>query len=377
MNSKVFLGLCAVLCVCQTARAQFVYMVNPDNTVTITGYQFPNGCGFALNIPSNIDGLAVTSIGENAFFGGTCLTSVTIPGCVTGIGYSAFAQSGLTNVTLGYGLVSVGVHAFYMTGLTSVTIPGSVTTLDSAFVYCPDLTNVTIANGVTGIGDEAFSVCDSLRHVTIPASVTSIGFESFSGCSSLTAVTIPSGSIGTYAFNACVGVTNVTFGNGVTSIGDGAFVGAPLSGFITIPASVGFIGSGAFSGCRANVFFAGNAPASDDPPFEIFDPDITTYYLPGASGWSYAFFQYPAGPPAVLWNPLFQTSAGSFGIQSNQFGFNVTGTANIPVVVESCTTLTGSVWTPLQTLTLTNGSYYFSEPSQTNLSGRYYRIRSP
>jgi hypothetical protein len=46
-------------------------------------------------------------------------------------------------------------------------------------------------------------------------------------------------------------------------------------------------------------------------------------------------------------------------------------------VVEACTNLGSPVWIPLQTLTLTNGSFYFSEPFEGNLTGRYYRISSP
>jgi hypothetical protein len=79
----------------------------------------------------------------------------------------------------------------------------------------------------------------------------------------------------------------------------------------------------------------------------------------------------------VLWNPLIQTSDGSFGVQNNQFGFNFTGTTNIPVEVEACTNLANPVWTTLQSLTLTNGLVYFSEPLQTNSSGRFYRISAP
>jgi len=94
--------------------------------------------------------------------------------------------------------------------------------------------------------------------------------------------------------------------------------------------------------------------------------------LPGTTGWSSTF----AGLPALLWNPLIQTGDGSFGVQNYQFGFNITGTANIPIVVEASPSLAGPVWTPLQTLTLTNGSFFFSEPFQPNLSARFYRISS-
>ena len=42
-------------------------------------------------------------------------------------------------------------------------------------LYCTSLTSVTIPNSVTSIGDEAFHDCTSLTSVTIPNSVTSIG----------------------------------------------------------------------------------------------------------------------------------------------------------------------------------------------------------
>jgi hypothetical protein len=75
-------------------------------------------------------------------------------------------------------------------------------------------------------------------------------------------------------------------------------------------------------------------------------------------------------PLVVLWNPQIQTGDGSFGVQNNQFGFNITGASNIPIAVEACTNLASPVWIPLQSLTLTNGLFYSREfrlPSQSNL----------
>jgi hypothetical protein len=105
----------------------------------------------------------------------------------------------------------------------------------------------------------------------------------------------------------------------------------------------------------------------------FYDADATMYYLPGTSGWN----SPSAGRPAVLWNPLIQTGGAGFGLQHNQFGFNITGTANIPIVVEACTNLASPLWTPLQTLNLTNGLLYFSDSQWTNYPGRFYRISSP
>ena len=95
--------------------------------------------------------------------------------------------------------------------------------------------------------------------------------------------------------------------------------------------------------------------------------------MPGTTGWSNPF----DGLPAVLWNPLIQASGASFGISNSQFGFNITGTANIPIVVEACTNLVNPVWSLRQSLTLTNGLFYFSEPVQNSRTGRFYRISSP
>jgi hypothetical protein len=119
-----------------------------------------------------------------------------------------------------------------------------------------------------------------------------------------------------------------------------------------------------------NVFFAGDPPAIGSSPFG--GTPATIYYLPTASGWTNTFSQ----KPAVLWNPAMQTGGGEFGVRGNQFGFNLTGTPNIPVVIETATNLASPAWTPLLSTTITNGSIFFGEALQHN-EGRYYRIRSP
>jgi hypothetical protein len=45
--------------------------------------------------------------------------------------------------------------------------------------------------------------------------------------------------------------------------------------------------------------------------------------------------------------------------------------------VEACTNLANPVWTSLQSLTLTNGLFYFAEQFQSNEASRFYRISSP
>jgi hypothetical protein len=81
--------------------------------------------------------------------------------------------------------------------------------------------------------------------------------------------------------------------------------------------------------------------------------------------------------PAVSWNPVIQTSDGSFGMSNGQFGFNIRGNTNIPIVVEACANLANPIWTPVQSMTLTNGLAYFSEPFQSNAPTRFYGLTFP
>jgi alpha-tubulin suppressor-like RCC1 family protein len=85
-------------------------------------------------------------------------------------------------------------------------------------------------------------------------------------------------------------------------------------------------------------------------------------------------FTYLAAP--LIWNPQIQ-GGGDFGIQANQFGFTISGSTNLVVVIEACTNLVNPVWIPLQTNTLTDGVFYFSDPAWTNYSSRFYRLLQP
>ncbi len=208
------------------------------------------------NIPHTIKGVTVTSIGDQAFYNCTSLTSVTIPDSVTSIGDRAFRYCiSLTSVTIPDSVTSIGDSAFYgCESLTSVTIPDSVTSIGScAFYGCASLTSVTIPDSVTSIGGSAFYGCTSLTSVTIPDSVTSIGGSAFYNCKSLTSVTIPGSvtSIGWSAFYGCASLTSVTIPDSVTSIGDYAFYGCTSLTSVTIPDSVTSIGDYAFYGCTS------------------------------------------------------------------------------------------------------------------------------
>jgi hypothetical protein len=134
------------------------------------------------------------------------------------------------------------------------------------------------------------------------------------------------------------------------------------------------IGDVALSSCTSltSVHFQGNAPSFGS---NVFDGDTNAwaYYLPETTGWGPTF----GGRPTSLWNPVIQASGPSFGVQTNQFGFTITGTTNTPFVVEASVDLVTASWISLQTCTLTSGPIYFSDPQWTTSARRVYRLRLP
>jgi hypothetical protein len=111
----------------------------------------------------------------------------------------------------------------------------------------------------------------------------------------------------------------------------------------------------------------------------VFDlsNNVKVYYLPETTGWPTPPPAPFGGRPTVLWNPQVLTSDASFGVGTNGFGFTITGSSNLVIVVEACTNLGSPIWSPVGTNTLTGGSSYFSDPEWTNYPTRLYRLRSP
>ena len=130
---------------------------------------------------------SVTSVGNNAFYNCTSLTSVVISDSVTSIGYDAFSLCrSLKSIVIPDSVISIGESAFrWCTSLISIVIPDSVTSIGVAtFCDCISLTSIVIPNSVTSISVAAFSGCDSLRDVYYTGSKSewkkiSIGYNNF------------------------------------------------------------------------------------------------------------------------------------------------------------------------------------------------------
>ena len=271
-----FFGFGNVIVASAESSGEWVYTVNADQTVTITGYQ---GWGGTVEIPAVIDGKSVTSIGNGAFRNCYILTSITIP----------------------YGVTSIGDYAFEScTGLESITIPDGVTSIgNGAFENCFELTSINIPDGVTSIGTNAFNGCSGLTDITvdsnnpyycseigvlfnknkttlicypagktdssytIPDGVTSIEYAAFEACTGLTSITIPDGvtSIGYYAFERCTGLDSITIPDSVNSIGYEAFNRCTKLTSIYIPDGIS-IGFGAIPSTAARITYIVNSDGS-------------------------------------------------------------------------------------------------------------------
>ena len=167
------------------------YEFSGTEATVASGTKYTGSVTIPASVSSGGKNYKVTSIGDDAFYWCSGLTSVTIPNSVTSIGSDAFYKcSGLTSITIPNSVTSIGRRAFdSCSGLTSITIPNSVTSIgNQAFYCCSGLTSITIPNSVTSIGSSAFYGCSGLTSVTIPNSVTSIGFYAFDGCSGLTSI---------------------------------------------------------------------------------------------------------------------------------------------------------------------------------------------
>ena len=242
-------------------------------TGTIKKY---NGNDAVVNIPSEINGTPVTTIG-NAAFRDSSVTSVTIPASVTEIGANAFAGcTNLTSVTYGGDWSNLTIQSgnpavedaakdaaneqlfdfeftpdntavivkHYRGAAADVTIPSHykgkpVTMIDHAAFHASAVTSVTIPDSVTSIPDDAFAFCSQLTNISIPNSVTFIGFSAFNSCTSLKSITLPSSlsTIQSSAFYNCGNLETIRIPVSVTFIGNYAFAGCPSSMTVTYPGS--------------------------------------------------------------------------------------------------------------------------------------------
>ena len=119
-----------------------------------------------IKVPSVINGLTVTGIGEGVFADRPFdeIEKITLPETVSTIAQGAFANC-------------VGIE---------ITVIGELTEVgEKAFLNCDGLSSVKLGEGLKEVGIQAFCGCVNLKDVRLPSSLEKIGENAFEDCTSL------------------------------------------------------------------------------------------------------------------------------------------------------------------------------------------------
>ena len=232
------------------------YEVEDDHIVIV-------GCDLSatdVEIPSSINGLPVTVIGDYAF-NGIGITSVTIPDSVKKIGNWSFCMcSGLKTVTLPDSLEYVGIKAFEMCSeLSEVNFPDKLVEFSSlVFDSTPWMTEqrkngplvivngdlidaqtakgeVVIPSDVKFVSPSAFELNEDITSVVFPSEVKNVSDNTFFYCSNLESVDVRNvGKIESMAFAYCDKLKDLKLSKNLTFIDNYAFADVTSRATITV-----------------------------------------------------------------------------------------------------------------------------------------------
>lgn len=285
-------------------------------------------------------------------------TSSSVNGGIRLDSYSGnVARIALPNSIAGAPVVAVGNSLFIdHSELTHVALPVDAETLgSSAFQNCDNLTSLTMGDKVISVGDSTFANCTSLTDITLSSSVTFLGDSAFAGCANLATVNIPEDltTLSAYTYSGCSSLTSLTFPGGITAFGESALE---------------------YCNSLESLYFEGNAPSLGlDALLGV--SGLTVFNLPGSTGDWTAFDAYGL---VQSWNPNIESASISHGEQLDQFGFNVTGWADMSFNVEVCDDLSQAEWSKLETFTIeASGETEVTDLNWASYPNRFYRLRMP
>ena len=207
-----------------------VYEVNDNETLSVKSTIEANVDSFECNIPSEYNGISVTTILDNAFLMCSNLSCINIPDSIELIGKYAFSEcSSLKSICIPDSVKIIGENAFYgCSSLDSVNIIGDEKKIEGTPWGTPESTTINYYEAGTVLFDEERNffykvvedgtLCiegqDREKELTcelvIPSEykgfkIASIGREAFVGCSFIKSMTIPKSikSIKSGAFGLC------------------------------------------------------------------------------------------------------------------------------------------------------------------------------
>lgn len=275
------------------------YTISSKNTITITDC---STSATEVDIPSEIDEIKVTAIGNAAFDKCTKLTRLTIPEGVVSLGGNIIRGTAITSITIPSTVTTASIvssngplaGAEYLTEVIfaqgTTKIPKNICAVSN---QVSSIERVVIPEGTISIGDYAFSGCSALEELEIPEGVTSLGCSMAAG-TGITEITIPStvtssgnSGSGVSAKGALAGTENLTkviFADGMAKLPNYICAGAENISEFEIPSSVTAIGDYAFSGCSAvdefvipeNVTTLGSCMLAGTSVTEITVPAVVT-----------------------------------------------------------------------------------------------------
>lgn len=221
----------------EESELDFRYTILEDGTLKIVSY---SGKEKIFEMPSELYGRTVSTLGEFAFYYSVPTVEVTVPDTIVHLDANPFLRcENLTKITVSptHPTLTVIDNALvgkdenvvisYPRALNDVVIPEGISAIGNfAYSNCASLTEIAVPEGVSSIGNGAFYYCTNLADITIPDSVTKIGYEAFMECTSLTELVIPEGVtyIGRRAFYRCKSLHSVVIPDSVISIGSNAFL---------------------------------------------------------------------------------------------------------------------------------------------------------
>lgn len=250
-------------------------------------------------VPYEVNGIHVTGIADEAFFGASNIEQIILPESITSIGSHAFwGCEKLKTIEIPTSVTIISTGAFTQCdSLESIFIPASVSSIEYAFGYCDSLksievdesnlsyssadgnllskdgsTLIAVPAGKTGelridaaiVPIGSLSGCTKIEKIIISSSTTTIDPRVYNDCPSLTAIEVDPESSFFKSIDGCLYSSDSSIllyvprlwegefiiSEATTEIGDYAFAQCSLIESIVIPSSINKIGDFAFSGCK-------------------------------------------------------------------------------------------------------------------------------
>ncbi len=153
-----------------------------DGSAEIKSYQ---GEESVIEIPNEMDGKTITTIGVGAFEGNEFVEKVIVPEGVTWVQNKAFMGCvSLEEVVLPESCTAIGASVFEdCKTLKKADLPKGVRVLASkVFKNCISLESLDIPDGVIKIENQALYYCESLHDITLPEGLIYLGKECLYAC---------------------------------------------------------------------------------------------------------------------------------------------------------------------------------------------------